>query len=376
MARNNENSFEQVHVEVIDDEASAREIALPHQRFDSSSAAQVLSGESLKQVIENYLRYYASGGTHTARAKRYDLQHFLIFLSQGRKRLESVRVSEWTLQATKDFVDHRLGLGEAPATVGRRLATVKHLGRTLAERVSGYINPAREVKTPVVQQTRPNSLSAEEIHLLRQAAESYVEKKRGSFSAKRNQFLLEILLGTGLRADEVRVLTLAQISDDREWLKNVKTKGRKYRNVYLDSTLRPLLDDYLSCREQTLFSRFPLLQDLPQTELRKFPVFVSLYEADVAHPSSFGLSPKSIWRIISALGRRAQSLSRERMTNLHPHKLRHTFAHGLLNISRDVRLVAQALGHSDVRTTMRYTERTDEEIAKAIEAKVAAHPHS
>ena len=29
----------------------------------------------------------------------------------------------------------------------------------------------------------------------------------------------------------------------------------------------------------------------------------------------------------------------------------------------------QALGHSDVRVTMRYTERTDEEVAKAIEEK-------
>ena len=81
---------------------------------------------------------------------------------------------------------------------------------------------------------------------------------------------------------------------------------------------------------------------------------------------------KSIWRIISDFGKRARLLADDSFDGLHPHKLRHTFAHGLLDTSRDVRLVAQALGHSDVRTTMRYTERTDDEIAKAIEKKVSA----
>jgi integrase len=38
-----------------------------------------------------------------------------------------------------------------------------------------------------------------------------------------------------------------------------------------------------------------------------------------------------------------------------------------LNDSRDIRLVAQALGHSDVRITMRYTERGNEEVAEALE---------
>jgi integrase/recombinase XerD len=47
--------------------------------------------------------------------------------------------------------------------------------------------------------------------------------------------------------------------------------------------------------------------------------------------------------------------------------LRHTYATNLLDDSRDIRLVAQALGHSDVRITMRYTERGNEEVAEALE---------
>ncbi|MCB0334283.1 MAG: tyrosine-type recombinase/integrase, partial [Bdellovibrionales bacterium] len=71
------------------------------------------------------------------------------------------------------------------------------------------------------------------------------------------------------------------------------------------------------------------------------------------------MGAKSIWRAIN-------ELSTE--TKLHPHLLRHSFAIDLLDNSRDVRLVAQALGHSDVRVTMRYTERGDEALAEAVEA--------
>jgi site-specific recombinase XerD len=327
----------------------------------------LVEGESLKRMIENYLVYYASGHGHTARAKRYDLVHFLQFVAGSPSQIDSTPVSAWTMQATQNFVDHRLAIGESPATVARRLATIKHLGRTLAERVPGYINPAREVKGPVLAVTRPKGLSAEEISLLREAAQpSEIE-----FSAVRNQFLLELLMATGLRADEVRTLVVGQISDDREWLKNVKTKGRKYRSVYLDSAVRGLLLSYLELREAELSKRFPLFSSLSTSERTMFPVLNGFYRVDLSRPATLGLSSKSIWRIISEFGKRAQALSTSPSLNLHPHKLRHTFAHGLLDTSKDVRLVAQALGHSDVRTTMRYTERTAEEIKRAIEQKVS-----
>ena len=335
------------------------------QNYTLSPAA--IESESLKRMIENYLVYYASGHGHTARAKRYDLVHFLQFVAGSPSAIDSTPVSAWTMQATQDFIDHRLSLGESPATVARRLATIKHLGRTLAERVHGYINPAREVKGPVLSVTRPKGLSAQEIALLKEAALPL----RSDYSSIRNQFLLELLMATGLRADEVRTLVVGQISDDQEWLKNVKTKGRKYRSVYLDSAIRALLQNYLQAREVELTRRFPEFTSIPASDRSMFPVLNGFYRIDLGRPSTLGLSSKSIWRIIADFGKRAQALSPSPVPNLHPHKLRHTFAHGLLDTSKDVRLVAQALGHSDVRTTMRYTERTEEEIKRAIEEKVS-----
>jgi site-specific recombinase XerD len=335
-----------------------------------SATEERFGGNSLKKVVENYVRYYAMGPGHTARAKRYDLEYFLRFLAGSPEGVDDLTVSEWTMQKTKDFVDARITLGESPATVARRLATIKHFGRTLAERLPGYINPAREVKSPNHILPRPRGLNSEEIAFLRAAALAESVRKNMRFSAVRNRFLLELLLATGLRADEVRLLVHSQISDDLRWLKNVKTKGKRFRNVYLDTEIRLLLEEYLLSRELHLKAQFQDETSLPFHP--RVSLLVSTYRARTSAPESFAMSPKSIWGAISQLGTIASALSTGSNIHIHPHRLRHTFAHGLLDASNDIRLVAQALGHSDVRTTMRYTERTEDEVAKAIEHKRAA----
>lgn len=333
------------------------------------SGSKKLGGQTLMSVVESYLRYYAAGEGHTARAKRYDLRYFVEFLAERPQQIAHVLVSDWTLERTQAFVDHRLELGEAPATVARRLATVKHFGRTLAERVHGFINPAREAKGPVQKPSKPHGLDQEEIEALRWAARPENSNAKNDFIALRNQFLVELLLATGLRADEVRLLQMGQVSDDFCWVRNVKTKGRKFRNVYLDSEVRILAQHYCEQRRIELEQRYSGSAFSNLATAPNVPVLVSFYGADPATPRSLGLSAKTIWRTIAETGQRAQKNHVDLLGSLHPHRLRHTFAHGLLDSSKDIRLVAQALGHSDVRTTMRYTERTEEEIAKAIEKK-------
>ncbi len=326
--------------------------------------------QPLRGVIDSYVKYYAAGDSHTSRAKRYDLQYFLDFLAGPNRNEAAVLVKEWTLQSTTDFIEYRLRLGEAPTTVSRRLATVKHIGRTLAERVSGFINPAREARPPQVPLTRPGGLSTDEVNLLRKASAITIEENPTDFPAARNRTIIEILLATGLRADEVRLLTMSQLSNDCTWLRNVRTKGKKFRNVYISSDARPFLAEYLELRRLEMIRIFPTHNELSGQEKMRFPLFISCHRASLDRPESFGLAPKTIWRIVADCGRKAQELSDQTISAFHPHKLRHTFAHGLLESSHDVRLVAQALGHSDVRTTMRYTERADLQVAAAIESKV------
>ncbi|NMC62537.1 MAG: tyrosine-type recombinase/integrase [SAR324 cluster bacterium] len=317
----------------------------------------------LHSVIEYYIHYYASGSSHTAKAKQLDLQHFLNFLQslKGYSKVEKLKLADWDHASVQRFVEDSLNHGEAPTSVARRLATLKHMGRTLSERFPGFINPAREVKSPKLRALVPKALEPDEIKAIREKAQIRL-KEKSSFNRLRNQVLFDFMLDTGLRADEVRLLKLSQIDPDLEWIQSVRTKGKQYRNVYITSSMRPRLKKYLEARSQQL-KRF--YAKLSNAQDKALPLFISTYNANASDPGSFLMGAKSIWRAINELSRG---------TGLHPHLLRHSYAIDLLKSTNDVRLVAQALGHSDVRITMRYTERAQEDIAKALEKARRRNP--
>ncbi|NDC37457.1 MAG: hypothetical protein EBZ48_05340 [Proteobacteria bacterium] len=326
--------------------------------LDQRKTSQAASADSLSllSVIESYQRYYASGASHTARAKRLDLRHFTIFLSElhGFSTPEKLRVRHWDYSAVKQFVEHCLAKGESPATVSRRLATLKHMGRTLAERMPGFVNPAREVKAPRTDNPLPKALSRAEIESVRTRAAAR-QRQKNSFIRLRNTTIFNLLIDTGLRADEVRLIKFGQLDENLEWFEGVRTKGKRFRNVYITSEMRQGLAEYLKAREDVLLKFY---QKLTRGENRHLPLFISTYDAVPGKPESFIMGAKTLWRAINELSAEL---------HLHPHLLRHSFALDLLEDSNDIRLVSQALGHSDVRITMRYTERKDREIAAALE---------
>ncbi len=315
-----------------------------------------IASKRIQDFLEFYLSHYASGDSHTARAKQLDVTKFLQFLTRYKRASmpEELQVKDWSPSATQHFVDDCLATGEAPSTASRRLATLKHIGRIFSEKIPGFVNPAREVKSPKVQPLRPKSLSAAEISEVLERASTLAHQKN-SFSRRRNEVLVQFLLDTGLRADEVRTIRRGQIDGKCEWIEQVRTKGRRFRNVYITEGMRPRLLSYLEERSEELRRFIP---SFSQQLDSKLPLFISTHGAKKEDPSSFQMSPKTVWRAI-----RECTID----TKLHPHLLRHTYAVELLEDSRDIRLVAQALGHSDVRVTMRYTERSDEEVASALE---------
>ena len=310
----------------------------------------------LLPAINNYLEFFCSHNNHTARAKRLDLAKFVEFLCRDKSysKPEKILVSDWTQSSIQKFVDHLLDCGESPATVARRLATLKHLGRVLSEADAKMTNPARAVKAPKVRPEKPQVVPEDELKKIRQISKSRL-KERTSFIRFRNLALFELLLDTGLRADELRLLKMSQVDPDLEWLKAVRTKGKRYRNVYISSAVRKLLRDYLLQRKTQLKKLWPTLS---AKEDRMMPLFISSYACKAGKTETFFMGAKTLWRAINEFSAKIK---------LHPHLLRHSYATELLESSNDIRLVSQALGHSDIRITMRYTEKTDQQIADVME---------
>ncbi len=320
-----------------------------------NNVAPSIDNNPLSAAIDQYTRYHAAGSSHTARAKRLDITAFTEFLEKYRRKgYEALLLSDWDASSVEEFIDNRLAKGEAPATVARRLATIKHLGRFLAENNPGFKNPAKDSRPPKLKATAPQGLSPKELQAIREVSRKRLTDK-DTFIRQRNVMLFEFLLDTGLRAEEARILKLGQINSELTWISNVRTKGRRFRKVYISSETRTTLNQYLELRAKELKKIYP---KLTKAQSEGSPLFPSLFRAKADKPESLLMGAKTVWRAV-------RELSVE--TKLHPHLMRHCFALDLLDSSRDIRLVSQALGHSDVRITMRYTERTEEDIAKALE---------
>ena len=164
----------------------------------------------------------------------------------------------------------------------------------------------------------------------------------------RDQALVELLYGAGLRVSEAVGLDRAGVDlDDR--LVRVIGKGGKERVVPIGRPAADALRRYLARGRPFLDSRhrpelFLNARGGPLTRAGAFLILRRLAE-------QAGLDPQRV----------------------HPHLLRHSFATHLLEGGADLRSVQEMLGHADLSTTELYTHVTDR---RRRELYYSAHPHA
>ena len=153
-----------------------------------------------------------------------------------------------------------------------------------------------------------------------------------SLESLRDRAILELLFSTGLRVSELTNLNIDSIN-----LKNgefsVRGKGDKIRLVFLSTSAKIALNEYLPRRKDVL----PAL-------------FISLSK----NVETSRLTPRSVQRIVKRYAVRAGIVK-----PITPHTLRHSFATDLLRNGADIRSVQAMLGHSNITTTQVYTHITD-----------------
>jgi len=157
---------------------------------------------------------------------------------------------------------------------------------------------------------------------------------------KRDFAILQLFVQCGLRLSEVASIELddIEVGERKGTLQIVAGKGDKQREIHLNKTARQAIKAYLSVR--------PTLLDTNK-----------LFISQLNRP----LSPRSIYHLTK------QYLEAAGMPHLSCHSLRHLFATNLYNQHKDILLVKEALGHKTLESTLRYTSKTKEELASALE---------
>ena len=240
------------------------------------------------------------------------------------------------------YAAHLAERGAAPATLARKLASLRAFYRVLADHGIVAANPADLLPAPKQPQRLPRTLKAADVAALLDRIPA------GTPLELRDRALFELAYSSGLRAEELVNLDVGAIDFDAEQVR-VEGKGGKTR--------------FVPCGEHALRSIGRYLERAR-----------GVLAADPAEPALF-LSKSGRRLSTSDVRRRLRTWARHAATQgaVHPHALRHSFATHLLEGGADLRAIQELLGHSSISTTQTYTRV---ESARLTSAYRSAHPRA
>lgn len=256
-----------------------------------------------------------------------DIAHFVSWYEK--RYQEDFLVEYVTSSALQAFREDSEKIGHSPKTIIRRFSSLRELVNEAKELKLLEHEPFRKLKAPQVQALAPKSLTDTECRKLLREIEIR--------SNLRDEAIVQLMLGAGLRASEVIGLKREDLEiGERKGHALIRSgKGNKTRQVPLNGRIRPLLLEYLkgSTSEGSLF-----------------------------------LGQRGGLKTAISLNKILDFYSKKAGVHCHPHALRHTFAYNYLKQNpSDIVGLAQILGHSNIQTTAIYTQNRLEDLQEKVE---------
>lgn len=291
------------------------------------------------QEYVSYLRVERGSSPLTVSAYAADLKDYVSFLAKrGISTVDDIERD--TIVAYESDLFAR---GYAASSVDRHVSVLKGFHRFLVREGYTRRNPADTIQLPKAPDRLPDVLSVAQV-------DEMLSQPLGEGPlALRNQAILEVLYGCGLRVSECTGLDLGDAVLEDGYL-YIVGKGNKARiSPISGAALRALLA-YL---------------DEGRPELVK--PYAKPTAAVFLNARGGRLTRQSVHALVADAGRTIG------VTNLHPHTLRHSFATHMLSGGADLRVIQEILGHSDISTTQVYTHVNRAHIR---EEYLHAHPRA
>lgn len=287
--------------------------------------------------VEGFLTSLTAASPATARAYRSDLVDFTSWATATGVTGPG-QVDRRTLRRyLADLTDRP----SAPRTVARRASALRRYFGWQARTGRLPADPSVGLRSPRGTGRLPKVLHDEQLRqLLDQPAAraGTVAAERADADPhrwardRRDQAIVELLYGSGLRVSELCGLRRPDLDLDQQRV-TVWGKGAKQRTVPLSApsvaAVRSWLDDGR-------------------------PLMAAAAVGDLVFVNQRGrpMTPRDVRRV----------LDRRAVDPTHPHALRHTYATHLLDGGADLRAVQELLGHEDLATTQIYTHVSRERL--------------
>lgn len=283
--------------------------------------------------IDNYLKYlqYEKGvSPHTLIAYKNDLHQFERFIQTDvgsfvLKNLDSSDVRRWILSMMTTKIN--------PTSIARKVSSLNSFFDYCLRHEILKKNPTTGIILPKKAKRLPSFLKKEELDKMFE-----FENSADDFSSLRDDLILEMLIGLGLRRSELISLKANNIDNFNKVIK-VVGKRNKERIIPAYQKILDKVKIYRAVRDES----FPSAED-------------SLFLTNKGKP----IYAKFVYLLVR---RRIGEIST--LEKRGPHVLRHTYATLLLNAGADLEILRELLGHSSLASTQVYTHSTFEELRKA-----------
>ena len=308
------------------------------------AALQKIPAPDVLHMFIEHLRGERRLAEKTCEAYSNDISEFLGFLASYLEK--PITLPDITAVEARGFWAYlvqrrRSNRPLSAASIQRQLSALRTFYRYIERRWDAANAALPLIKGPRVKRPLPKAVSAAEaLKIVKTPLDSPGEP----WVAARNQAVLALCYGSGLRISEALALTGRDVPLRRQI--QLTGKGNKTRIVPILPVVAKAVSEYM--RQ----SPFQLAQDQP--------IFRGA-RGGVLRPE---IIQAEVRRLRGALGLPETAT---------PHALRHSFATHLLAGGGDLRTIQQLLGHESLSTTQRYT---DVDAARLMDIHAGAHPRA
>jgi integrase/recombinase XerC len=280
----------------------------------------------------DYLRTEKRYSSATVIAYKADLIKFNEYIKQKNLDYQTAKrkdISSWIISMTSE--------GSSITSVKRRIAVIRTFYKILLNRGEINENPTLTLSIPKANKRLPAFVKKEEIlNIINQ-------ENIDNFTELRDNLIMQILYGTGIRAKELINLKSTDIDLKNNLLK-VLGKGNKERLIPFTNKLHISITNYLLQRS-TLTYGTPYLIVTKKGEQLYYTMLHRIVKRYLVNCSN--------------------------LTKRSPHVLRHTFATHLLDNGAQLNAIKEMLGHKNISSTQIYTHTSLERLKEVV---AQAHP--